>query len=59
LLIESLDAEQEEGWAEAWTAEIQRRADQLDSGEVNTIPWEDVRARLLEKKHGEGDSVPG
>ena len=52
LLIESLDAAQEEGWAEAWAAEIQRRADQLDSGEVTTIPWEDVRARFVEKKHG-------
>ncbi|HUF11112.1 MAG TPA: addiction module protein [Rhodothermales bacterium] len=52
LLIESLDDEQEEGWAEAWAAEIQRRAGQLDSVEVNTIPWEDVRARLLEKQRG-------
>lgn len=52
LLIESLDAAQEEGWAEAWAAEIQRRTDQLDSGEVTTIPWEDLRARLVKKKHG-------
>lgn len=56
LLIESLDDEPDEGWEEAWAAEIQRRADQLDSGEVSTIPWEEVRARLLKRKRGASET---
>jgi putative addiction module component (TIGR02574 family) len=47
LLIESLDMEVEEGVEAAWLAEIERRVAELDSGAVHTIPWEDVKARLL------------
>jgi len=46
LLIEALDAEVEEGVEDAWRAEIERRMAELDSGSVETIPWEEVRARL-------------
>jgi putative addiction module component (TIGR02574 family) len=46
LLIEALDAEAEEGVEDAWRAEIERRMAELDSGSVETIPWEEVRARL-------------
>lgn len=56
LLIESLDDEPDEDWEEAWAAEIQRRTAQLDSGEVSTIPWEEVRARLLERKSGASET---
>lgn len=52
LLIESLDDEPDEDWEDAWAVEIQRRAAQLDSGEASTIPWEEVRSRLLERKRG-------
>jgi putative addiction module component (TIGR02574 family) len=45
-LIESLDVDVEEGVEEAWRAEIERRAKELDSGAVQSIPWEVVKARL-------------
>lgn len=46
LLIEALDAEAEQGVEDAWRVEIERRMAELDSGSVETIPWEEVRARL-------------
>jgi putative addiction module component (TIGR02574 family) len=46
LLIEALDVEAEQGVEDAWRAEIELRMAQLDSGSVETIVWEEVRARL-------------
>jgi putative addiction module component (TIGR02574 family) len=46
LLIEALDPEAEPGVEDAWRVEIERRMAELDSGSVETIPWEEVRARL-------------
>ena len=46
LLIEALDADTEEGVEEAWRVEIDRRVAELDSGSVEAVPWEEVRARL-------------
>lgn len=46
LLIENLDAESEEGVEDAWRVEIERRMAELDAGSVQTIPWEELRARL-------------
>jgi putative addiction module component (TIGR02574 family) len=45
LLIDSLDAETEQGAEAAWLQEIDRRARELDSGTVQTIPWEIARER--------------
>jgi putative addiction module component (TIGR02574 family) len=47
LLIDSLDPETEQGAEAAWLQEIDRRARELDSGAVQTIPWEIARERLL------------
>ena len=47
LLIDSLDPEAQEGAEAAWLQEIDRRARELDSGAVQTIPWEIARERLL------------
>ena len=47
LLIDSLDPETEQGAEAAWLQEIDRRAQELDSGTVQTIPWEIARERLL------------
>lgn len=47
-LIDSLDAEIEEGVEPAWLAEVERRIEELDAGKVKTIPWDEVRARLLD-----------
>ena len=49
LLIETLDAESEEGVEDAWRIEIERRMAELDSGSVQTIPWEELRARLYRR----------
>jgi putative addiction module component (TIGR02574 family) len=49
LLIEALDADTEEGAEDAWRVEIERRMAELDSGSVETIPWEEVRARLYRR----------
>ncbi len=46
LSIDALDTEAEQGVEEAWRVEIERRMAELDSGSVETIPWEEVRARL-------------
>jgi putative addiction module component (TIGR02574 family) len=42
----------EEGVEEAWRAEIERRAKELDSGAVQSIPWEVVKARLSRAPRG-------
>ena len=49
LLIEALDADTEEGVEDAWRVEIERRMADLDSGSVETIPWEEVRAQLYRR----------
>ena len=38
-----------EAVAAAWDAEIERRIAQLDSGEVETVPFEEVIAKLRAK----------
>ena len=46
-LLESLDDEPaEEGVEAAWEAEIKRRIEDIDSGKVQMIPYEEVRRRL-------------
>jgi len=47
LLIESLEPESEEGVEQAWVAEVERRMSELDSGAAQTIPWDQLRARLF------------
>lgn len=49
LLVDSLDAESEEGAEEAWQAEIERRIAELDSGQLQAVPWEELRARLYQR----------
>ena len=56
VLLESLDSEQDEGVEEAWAAEIRRRTAELNSGEVETVPWEDVRERLFRKMRGDSSN---
>ncbi len=52
VLIESLDSATEEGVEEAWRQEIERRARELDSGAVQSIPWDVVRERLARAPRG-------
>lgn len=49
LLIESLEADPDPDVEAAWTDEIKRRVTDIDDGNVETIPWEDVRRRLLDR----------
>jgi putative addiction module component (TIGR02574 family) len=51
-LVDSLDSEVEEGVEEAWRIEIERRAQELESGVVKSIPWEVVRDRLARAARG-------
>jgi putative addiction module component (TIGR02574 family) len=45
-LIDSLEETVDEGAEEAWREEIYRRLQQIDSGAVQLIPWNDARRRL-------------
>jgi putative addiction module component (TIGR02574 family) len=47
LLLESLESEPDKDVEAAWAEEIERRVRQLDSGEVKTIPWQQVRTELF------------
>jgi putative addiction module component (TIGR02574 family) len=49
LLIENLDGESEEGVEDAWRLEVERRMAELDSGSVQTVPWEELKARLYRR----------
>ena len=49
LLIESLESEVDRDVEEAWRIEIERRVAELDSGAVKTVPWEVVKAKLLQR----------
>jgi putative addiction module component (TIGR02574 family) len=51
-LIDSLDADVEEGVEDAWRDELERRAQELESGAVQSIPWETVKARLARAPRG-------
>ena len=52
VLIRSLEPEPEEGVEEAWREEIERRAQELESGAVETVPWETIRERLARAPRG-------
>ncbi len=49
LLIESLESEIDPNLDEAWAEEIKRRLAELDSGIVEAVPWETVRANLIRR----------
>jgi putative addiction module component (TIGR02574 family) len=45
-LLESLDTDVDEDAPEQWRIETRKRMAELDSGSVETVAWDDVRARL-------------
>jgi len=45
-LLESLDSDGDPDAEEAWRREIYRLLQQIDSGAVQLIPWEDAERRL-------------
>jgi|APCOG7522876152_1049122.scaffolds.fasta_scaffold188474_1 putative addiction module component (TIGR02574 family) len=48
-LIESLEGETPEGVEAAWRREIELRVNELEAGEVNTVPWNVVKDRLAQR----------
>ena len=53
LLLESVPTESPAEVEAAWEATIRRRVQELESGAVQTIPWEELRDQLV---RGEGGS---
>ena len=49
VLIESLDDGVDPGSEEAWQIEIERRVAEIDRGEVQLVPGDEVFARLRRK----------
>jgi len=46
-LIQSLDVPVDEEVEAAWSLEIRRRLEMLDSGKARTVPWPEARRRIL------------
>lgn len=44
-LFESLDETVDENVDPAWQAEISKRMQEIESGEIKSIPWEDVQKK--------------
>jgi putative addiction module component (TIGR02574 family) len=49
LLIESLEGEPDPDVEAAWAAEIERRVAEVENGTAKTVPWEEVRRRLVNR----------
>ena len=47
LLIESLETPPDPDVEAAWAEEAERRWQEIQSGKVQTIPWEEIKAKLL------------
>ena len=45
-LLESLDDTLDPSAEEAWSQEIARRIEELDSGKVKPVPWADARRQI-------------
>jgi len=48
-LLDSLDSTVDPDAKELWEREILRRAKELDSGDRKTVPWVELRSRLIGK----------
>ena len=48
-LISNLGGQVDEGVTASWQSEISKRVAELDSGQVQTTSWEEVRKRNLAK----------
>jgi len=51
-LIASLDATVEQDVDAAWQQEVVRRSRDVQSGEVDTVPWEEVQLKGRTRLHG-------
>lgn len=48
-LIASLDEGEDRDVEAAWATEIERRIAEIESGEAETVSWEEARARIRSK----------
>lgn len=51
-LLDSLDDTVDPGAEEAWSQEIARRIEELDSGKVKPVPWEEARRQITALLNG-------
>jgi putative addiction module component (TIGR02574 family) len=51
VLLRSLDEREDRGVEAAWTAEVQRRLAEVDSGKVKLVPWSEVLRSARAKPH--------
>lgn len=49
LLIESLEGEPDPDVEAAWAVEVGKRVAELDARTAGTVPWEEVRQRLIDR----------
>ncbi|MDQ6652240.1 MAG: addiction module protein [Acidobacteriota bacterium] len=47
LLIESLEGPPDPDVESAWAEEAERRWREIQPGKVQTVPWEEIKAKLL------------
>ena len=57
-LQQMLDETAEPGSESAWSAEIERRIEAYEHGEVATSAWEDVRASAVGQSYRGGEVAP-
>jgi putative addiction module component (TIGR02574 family) len=55
-LIESLETEVDADAEAAWSAEIRRRVENLNTGRARTVPWAEARRRI--RLAAEGGAQP-
>ena len=46
LLLDSLEPEVDRDIESAWLGEIERRVQELDAGDVDLVPWEDIKEKM-------------
>ncbi len=51
-VLASLPPEEEKAIDQAWAAEVERRAAELDEGKVKPLPWSVVKARARKSLRG-------
>ena len=54
-LLRSLDGEPEQGAAEAWDAEIERRGAEVDAGTADTMTFDEYRAHVRQRRAARAD----
>lgn len=52
MLLDSIEPSPDPDVEKAWLIEIERRMEQLDTGQVQSVPWDQVRARLRGRLDG-------